>query len=115
MKKLFLIILILLIGGSILSNIRRQLVTLNEAKKTNKETEAEVIRYRQTNQILGLKIEYATSSAFLEQKMRDKLALGSKNDVWLMLKSEEKLDLFPKTNEAREIPKIRQWINMFTQ
>lgn len=115
MKRFFLIILGLAITISIINNIKTQYGTLREAEKQNLKIEQEIVKLKQENQILGQKTEYATSSAFLEQEAHDKLGLGSENDVWLKLKEEENIDLFPKVKEVEEIPKIRQWIKLFTQ
>ncbi|MDD4026586.1 MAG: septum formation initiator family protein [Candidatus Shapirobacteria bacterium] len=115
MKKFFLILLGLVITGSIISNITTQFGTLKEAKKQNIKIEKEINNLSQKNQILKQKIEYATSSAFIDQQAHEKFGMGRENDVWLKLNKEENLDLFPKTNENKEIPKIRQWIKLFTQ
>jgi cell division protein FtsB len=115
MKKFFLIILGLIIAVSIINNIKTQYSTLKEAKKQNLKIEEEIESLKQGNQILAKKIGYATSSAFIDQEAHDKLGMGKENDVWLILKEEEKIDLFPKTNETEEKPKIKQWIKLFTQ
>lgn len=115
MKKFSLVILGLIISISTIGNIKTQYDTLKEAKKQNIRIENEISRFNQDNQILDQKIEYATGSAFLEQEARDKLALGNKNDTWLKLGDEENIDLFPKVNENKEIPKIKQWISLFTR
>lgn len=115
MKKFFLIIFGLIISVSIIVNIKTQYNTLKEAEKQNLKIEMEISRLNQENQILIQKVEYATSSAFLDQEARDKLALGSENDVWLDLGEEKKMDLFPKINETKKIAKIKQWISLFTR
>jgi cell division protein FtsB len=115
MKRFFLLILGLIITGSIINNIKTQYDTLREAKRLNLKTEKEILKLSEENQILNQKIEYATSSAFVDQEARDKLGIGRENDVWLRLKPEEDIDLFPKINQVEEIPKISQWIRLFTQ
>lgn len=115
MKRFFLIIFGLIVTGSIVLNIKTQYGTLEEAKKQNIKMEGEIAALNQENQILEQKIAYATSSAYLEQEAHDKLGLGNENDVWLKLTQEQNLDLYPKMNEEVKIPKIRQWINLFTQ
>lgn len=115
MKKFFLIIFGLIISGSIIVNIKTQYSTLKEAEKQNLKIENEISKLSQENQILSQKVEYATSSAFLDQEARDKLALGSENDVWLKLGEEKNIDLFPKINETKKIAKIKQWISLFTR
>ena len=98
-----------------MGNIRTQYSTLKEAQKINLKNEKEIMRLTEENQILRQKIEYATSSAFIEQNAREYLGMGRENDIWLKLKDEEDIDLFPKINEIEEVPKIRQWIRLFTQ
>ena len=115
MKRFFLIVFGLVISGSIIGNIRTQYSTLKEAEKQNLKIEKEISKLNQENQILNQKVEYATSSAFLEQEARDKLALGNENDIWLKLGEEKNIDLFPKVNETKKITKIRQWISLFTR
>ncbi|MFA6184727.1 MAG: septum formation initiator family protein [Candidatus Shapirobacteria bacterium] len=115
MKKIFLIFLGLVISGSIIGNIKTQYSTLKEAEKQNLKIEKEISKFNQENQILNQKVEYATSSAFLEQEARDKLALGNESDVWLDLGEEKNINLFPKVNETKKIAKIKQWISLFTR
>lgn len=104
-----------MVTGSIINNIGTQYMTLEEAKKQNLKTEKEISILVYQNQILNQKIEYATSSAFIDQEAHELLAMGRENDVWLKLNKEENLDLFPKVNEVNEIPKIKQWIRLFTR
>ena len=115
MKKKFLIVFGLIISISIIGNIKTQYITLKDAEKQNLKIEKEISKLNQENQILNQKVEYATSSAFLEQEAHDKLALGNENDVWLNLGDEKKIDLFPKINETKKIAKIKQWISLFTR
>lgn len=115
MKRILLIIVGLVIIGSIVGNISTQYATLKEARKQNWKIEKEILKLTEENKVLEKKIEYSTSSAFIDQEAHDKLGLGRENDVWLKLKPEENIDLFPKVNEVEETPKIRQWIRLFTQ
>ena len=115
MKRFFLIVLGLVITGSIINNIKTQYITLKEAINLNYVTEREIGKLTQENQILNQKIEYATSSAFIDQVTHESFGMGRENDVWLKLKPEENIDLFPKVKQVEEIPKIRQWIGLFTQ
>lgn len=115
MKKIFLIVFGLIISVSIVGNIKTQYSTLKEAEKQNLKIEKEISKLNQENQILNQKVEYATSSAFLEQEARDKLALGNESDTWLKLGEEKNIDLFPKINETKKIAKIKQWISLFTR
>lgn len=115
MKRALIIILGILIIGSIINNIKTQYDTLVNAKKQNYQIENKIIRISESSKILEQKIKYATSSAFVEQETHDKLGLGIKDDVLLILKKEENIEMFPEINENVEIPNIKQWINLFTQ
>ena len=115
MKRFFLIVLGLIITGSIINNIKTQYSTLKEAKSLNLKTEKEITKLTQENQILEQRIEYATSSAFVDQEAHENFGMGRENDVWLKLNEEENIDLFPKINQTEEKPKIKQWIELFTQ
>lgn len=115
MRRFVLVILGLVIAVSIVNNIKTQYGTLRDAEKQNLKIEKEIAKLKQENQILNQKIEYATSSAFIDQEAHDKLGMGGDNDVWLKLNKEENLDLFPKVNQVEEIPKIKQWTGLFTR
>jgi len=115
MKRFLLIILGIALIGSIVNNIKTQYITLKEAKNLNLKTGKEIAKLIEENKILNQKIEYATSSAFIEQKAHENFGMGKENDIWLKLNEEENIDLFPKTNQVEEIPKISQWIRLFTQ
>jgi hypothetical protein len=104
-----------LVSVLISMNISNQYKTLLEAKKQNYEIEKKISKLDEENQILNQKIAYATSGAFLEQEVRDKLGLGTEKDIWLDVGEEKDLNLFPKINEAKNIPNIKQWINLFTR
>ena len=66
-------------------NIKNQLVTLRQAWRKNADLEAKIIQLTEENRIWGKKVEYATSSAYLEGQVRDKLGMGDKDDYWIVL------------------------------
>lgn len=113
-KWLWLIVVVFLII-SISLNIKNQLIVLLEARKKNNELEDSIEIMKMKNQKLIKQIEYASSSAFIDQERHDKLALGGNNDVWLILKDEQKIDLRPKVNENIKIANYKQWLNLFTR
>lgn len=115
MKRFLLIIAGLAITGSIINNVVTQYLTLKDAQQQNWEKEQTIEKMTEENKILEQKIEYATSSAFIDEELHDKLGLGKTNDAWLNLGPEENLDLSPKVNETIETPPIKQWIKLFTQ
>ena len=114
-KKLFW--LVLLIGMTLTGvvNISKQWHTLNEASKQNIKMEMEISQLKTRNEEIKKQIEYATSSATLDQEAREKLGLGKVNDSWLVVNKENSLNLEPKIKINKQIPKIREWINLFTQ
>jgi hypothetical protein len=115
MKRFLLIIAGLVITGSIINNVVTQYLTLKDAEWQNLERKQTIEKITEENKILEQKIEYATSSAFVDEEVHDKLGLGKANDAWISLGPEENLDLSPKVNEILEIPPIKQWIKLFTQ
>jgi len=114
-KRIFLITIggIVLISTSI--NIKNQYWTLKEAKNKNAQLQSKIEKLITSKQKIEKQIEYATSSAFREQQTRELLGLGQQNDIWLILPEEKKIDLYQETNEVVEVPKYKQWLNLFTQ
>ncbi|MFA5749990.1 MAG: hypothetical protein WC895_02090 [Candidatus Shapirobacteria bacterium] len=114
-KKIFLVIIGIIILTSTLLNIKNQYLTLKDAENKNAELISKIEKLVLTKQKIQKQIEYATSSAFKGQQTRQLLGLGDNNDVWLELSEEKKIDFYQKTNEVIEVPKYRQWLNLFTQ
>jgi sortase (surface protein transpeptidase) len=115
MKKIAIIIGGVLVVVAVFSNIKTQYGTLEEAKWQNLKIEEKITEIKEENRILQQKIAYATESAFLDQEIHDKLAIGSSDEYWLDLGEEKDIDLFPETKEIKELSKIKQWINLFTR
>ena len=95
-------------------NISKQWHTLNEAQQQNIKMEREISRLKMSNEEIKRQIEYATSSAALDQEAREKLALGKINDSWLAVNKANSLNLEPELKINKEIPKIKEWISLFT-
>lgn len=95
-------------------SISKQWHTLNEASKQNLKMEKEIGQLKIRNEEIKRQIEYATSSAALDQEAREKLALGKANDSWLAVNKANSVNLEPEIKINKEIPKIREWINLFT-
>jgi len=110
----FRLIGLVLIISTIL-NIRNQYLTLKEAEKKNNELVMKVENMAKLKQKMIKQIEYATSSAFVEQQQRQLLGLGSENDFWLELGEEKKLNYYNETREEIEVPNYQQWLSLFTQ
>jgi uncharacterized membrane protein YhiD involved in acid resistance len=114
-KKIFFGIVGFILIISTLLNIRNQYLTLKEAEKKNNELKIKVENMTKLKQKMIKQIEYATSSAFIDQQQRQLLGLGTENDFWLILSEEKKLNYFNETIEEVEIPNYQQWLNLFTQ
>ena len=110
----FRILGLVLIISTIL-NIRNQYLTLKEAQKKNNELVIKVENMTKQKQKMIKQIEYATSSAFINQQQRQLLGLGTNNDFWLILSEEEKINYYNEISEDIEVPNYRQWLNLFTQ
>lgn len=100
---------------STLLNIRNQYLTLKEAEKKNNELKIKVENMTKLKQKMVKQIEYATSSAFVDQQKRQLLGLGTDKDFWLILPEEKKLNYYNEVTEKIEIPNYQQWLNLFTQ
>ncbi len=106
----------LIIIWSSVANMWQQWATLNEARARNLKLNEEATKLIAQNKILEKQIEYATSSAYINQKTREYLGLGSQNDYWLKLpKDIDNSDIKPEFNEVAEVPIIWQWWNLFTK
>ncbi len=100
---------------SVFFNIKNQYSTLKEAESKNNLLEEKIESLKLEKQKLIKKIEYATSSAFINQQIHDKLALGTANDVWIIMPTETQIDLRPQANEDKKQANWQQWLNLFTQ
>jgi hypothetical protein len=114
-KKIFLLLIVSIVLISTIFNIKSQFFTLKDAEQKNAELQSKIEKLIVIKQKLQKQTEYATSSAFREQQTRQLLGLGQSNDVWLRLPEEKKIDLYQETNEVIEVPKYKQWLNLFTQ
>lgn len=113
-KKLFWLVLLIGMTATGIVNISKQWHTLNEAQQQNIKMEMEIGQLKIRNEEIKRQIEYATSSAALDQEAREKLALGKANDSWLVVNKANNVNLEPEIKINKEIPKIREWINLFT-
>ena len=115
-KNIFLSCVFIAIIGSSILNIISQLSILSEAKQKNEELTQKNYVLEKENVGLKNKIAYATTSAFLEQQVRDKLGMGKETDYWIRMPEENpNLDLYPQINEVDTKQTAKQWINLFTQ
>lgn len=97
-------------------NVMNQYNTLKMAKEKNEELKVSLEGMRIKKQRLIKKIEYATTSAYIDQQKRELLALGTEGDVWLDLpKDEAKIEYKPEINETKIETNWEKWIKLFTQ
>ncbi|MPM37416.1 hypothetical protein SDC9_84033 [bioreactor metagenome] len=118
MKKNKSILWIVVLFGLTLSvffNVKNQYSTLKEAESKNDQLTKKIEILNLEKQKLIKKIEYASSSSFLDQQIHDKLAMGKENDVWLIVPTGIQVDLRPQVNEDKKRPNWQQWLNLFTQ
>lgn len=86
------------------------------AKQKNEELKVSLEKMKIKKQQLIKKIEYATTSAYIDQQKRELLALGTEGDVWLNLpENEEKIEYKPEITEVKTEINWEKWINLFTQ
>lgn len=85
LKYIGLNLIIAYIGIGAVINITRQYNILKGARIKNAEVKEKIAKLEEENQNLKQKISYATSSAFLDQEVRDKLGLGRPDDVWIKI------------------------------
>jgi hypothetical protein len=81
----------------------------------NEELKIKIEKAKTLKQKMIKQVEYATSSAFLDQQIHDKLAMGKEDDVWLVVPTEIQADLRPRINEDKKQPNWQQWLNLFTR
>lgn len=118
MKKNKSILWITILSGLTLSvffNIKNQYSTLKEAQNKNDQLIKKNETLNLERQKLIKKIEYASSSAYLDQQIHEKLALGKENDVWLIVPTEIQADLRPQFNEDKKTANWQQWMDLFTR
>lgn len=73
------------IGIGALINVIKQYNLIKQAKIKNEQIREKIIKLEEENHKYKLMIDYATSSAFLDQQVRDKLGLGKPGDVWIKI------------------------------
>ena len=100
---------------STILNIKNQYFTLKDAEKKNNELKIKVENMTVLKQKMIKQIEYANSSAFIDQQKKQLLGLGTENDFWLILPEEKKLNYYNEPVEEIEIPNYLQWLHLFTR
>lgn len=101
-------IFVVVIGSSLL-NIYRQATNLWQAKKDNQALENKIAKLENEISDMTRELEYATSSAFLEEQAREQFGLGTGEDYWLKLPPEKKIDLYPEMEVVESKSNIEMW------
>jgi hypothetical protein len=115
-KNLTLLVLSIVVVLSTSFNVLNQYNTLLLAKSKNEELKISLEKMKIKKQQLAKKVEYATSSAYIDQQKRELLALGSEGDVWLDLpKNGEEITYKQEVNETKIETNWEKWIKLFTQ
>ena len=114
-RKIFIIIAGFTVIISTFLNIKNQYKTLKNAEIKNNELKLKVEKLSYLKQKIIKQIEYATSSAFINQQNKQLLGLGRENDVWLNLPEEKKTDYFSEILDVTKTPNYQQWLKLFTQ
>ena len=115
-KNLALLVLSIIVLLSTFFNVLNQYNTLKMAKQKNEELKVSLEKMKIKKLQLIKKIEYATTSAYIDQQKRELLALGTEGDVWLDLpKNEEKIEYKPEFTEANIETNWEKWSKLFTQ
>ena len=114
-KRTFIPIIAVVFLVSTLLNIKNQYITLEKARSKNEELKVSLEKMRIKKQQLTKKMEYATSSAYIDQQKRELLALGTEGDVWIDLpKDEGKIEYKLEINESNIETNWDKWIKLFT-
>jgi hypothetical protein len=116
MKKKFLIILTVIVVVSTFINIKNQFNTLKSAKLKNEELKLKLEQMNILKNNLVKKIEYATSSAFMDSQRKELLGLGTNDDYWLNIneKSDKAEMIIREVHESEKESNVKKWLKLFT-
>ncbi|MFA6250744.1 MAG: septum formation initiator family protein [Candidatus Shapirobacteria bacterium] len=110
LKNISISILAVIVLISSINNIKNQLETIAQAKKRTGELQEENAKLERENAVWQSRIEYATSSAYLEQQARNKLGMGGEDDYWLILPPEEAAEVKEEVKAVEPpLPTWKQW------
>jgi len=112
--KIFINIVLIIAIISTGINVAKQFMTLKEARNKNIYLSEQLIDFEKNNKDLLRKIEYATTSAFLEQQSRIILGMGTNSDYWITEQIDSDINLYPQVENKKEEANIIKWIRLFT-
>ena len=101
---------------STLINIKNQFNTLKSAKSKNEELTLKLEQMSVLKNNLIKKIEYATSSAFVNSQRKELLGLGTDDDYWLDIEENQKRpeEIIRQVYETKEESNFKKWLKLFT-
>jgi len=112
-KEILLYLVLILISLSSLRNSIKQILILSEAKKENNLLSGQIAIFNREKHDLLEKIEYATSSAYINSEIRDKFGLGTKDDYWLKIPELNMEELHPKIEIVKNESNLVKWWKLF--
>jgi hypothetical protein len=117
MKKIIWILITIMVVVSTLINIKNQFNTLESAKSKNEDLKLKLEQIDVLRNNLTRKIEYSTSSAFVNSQRKELLGLGTDNDYWLDIKEDsgKPEEIIRQINESKSESNFGKWIELFTQ
>ncbi len=115
-KKIIWVLLTVIVLLSTLVNMKNQFNTLRLAKSKNEEL---VLKLEQMNVLknnLVKKIEYATSSAFVNSQRKELLGLGTDDDYWLDIEEDQEKpeEIIRQVYETERESNFKKWLKLFT-
>ncbi|MBP9817628.1 hypothetical protein KBC75_02605 [Candidatus Shapirobacteria bacterium] len=75
---------------SALGNINKQYWTIKEARQKESDLQETVVELKTENNVLKQQLEYATSSAAINRRLRGEMGVGTQDDYWIELPPEAK-------------------------
>ena len=109
------IVATLVIVISTLINIKNQFETLKVARAKNEELEIKLEQMTILKNKLNKKIEYATTSAFVDSQRKELLGLGTNDDYWLDITEDNtKVEIIRNVYETKQELNIQKWLRLFT-
>jgi hypothetical protein len=114
-NKFIWILATLVIVVSTLINIKNQFETLETAENKNEELKIKLDQMNVLKNNLDKKIEYATTSAFVDSQRKELLGLGTNEDYWIdMPRENTEVEIIRDVYETRQETNIQKWLRLFT-
>lgn len=97
-------------------NIMNQFNTLKSAKLKNEELKLKMEQMNILKNNLSKKVEYATTSAFIDAERKELLGLGTADDYWLDIKDDSAgpEEIIREIHETKKESNLSKWWELFT-